>query len=112
MSGVRWLLQFRKAPDAIARVGRIALGGGPRLIRVRGITQPAGLLIPSSRLRLEVEARNGKTSRWEPQIPLPFPYAWAYRVARWLRVPLISSHDPEDLSLSVRLPGAGNTRRG
>jgi hypothetical protein len=104
---VRWLLQFRKAPDAIVRVARVALGGGPSRLRVRGITQPSGLLIPSSRLRLEVEARNGETSRWEPQIPLPFPYAWAYRVARWLRVPVISSHDPEDLVFTLRLPRSG-----
>lgn len=107
---MRWLLQFRKAPDALVRVARVAVGGGPSRLRVRGLTEPSGLLIPSSRLRLEVEARDGTTSRWEPRIPLPFAYAWAYRLARGLRVPVIASHDPENLAFTLRLPLSGRTR--
>jgi hypothetical protein len=101
---MRWLSQIPKIPGAITRVRRLASGGGPTRLRVRGVGQPTGLIIPSSRLKLEFEAKNGTKTRWEPEIPVPFPYAWAYRLSRWLGVPVISSHDPEDLNLSVPLP--------
>jgi hypothetical protein len=105
-------MQLPKVPGAAAQLRRMASGGGPSRLRVRGLSQPAGLIIPSSRLRLEIEAKNGAKTRWEPVIPVPFPYAWAYRLSRWLRVPVISSHDPEDLTFSVRLPRAQRRRRG
>jgi hypothetical protein len=85
----------------------VVAGGGPAGVRLRGIEQPTGLFVPSSRLKLEVEARSGAKARWEPEIPIPFPYAWGYRIARWLRVPVISSRDPEDVSLSVTIPRGG-----
>lgn len=88
----------------------MASGGGPSRLRVRGLGQPTGLIIPSSRLILEIETKNGVKTRWEPEIPVPFPYAWAYRLSRWLHVPVISSHDPEDLTFSVTLP-SGRSRR-
>jgi hypothetical protein len=90
----------------------MASGGGPSRLRVRGLSQPTGLIIPSSRLKLEIEAKNGAKTRWEPEIPVPFPYAWAYRLSRWFRVPVISSHDPEDLIFSVTLPRAQSRSRG
>jgi hypothetical protein len=96
-------MQLRKMPGAAAQVHRMVSAGGPRRLRIRGLTQPSGLIIPTSRLKLEMEARNGAKTRWEPEIPVPFPYAWAYRLSRWLRVPVITSHDPEDLTFSVPL---------
>jgi hypothetical protein len=83
----------------------MAGAGGPRRLRVRGLSQPSGLILPSSRLKLELEAKNGAKTRWEPELPVPFPYAWAYRLSRLLRVPVISSHDPEKLTFSVPLRG-------
>jgi hypothetical protein len=105
-----WLTQLPKLPGAAARVFRAASGGGPSRVRVLGLGRPTGLIIASSRLKLEVEARNGAKTRWEPEIPIPFPYAWAYRLSRWLHVPVISSHDPENLTFSVKLPRGRSTR--
>jgi hypothetical protein len=78
---------------------------------VHGVGQPSGWIVPSSRLKLEIEARNGTRIHWEPEIPVPFPYAWAYRLSRWLRMPVISSHKPEDLKFSVPLLSRGGKRR-
>ncbi len=79
---------------------------------MRGLGQPIGLVLASSRLKLEIEARDGTKTRWEPEIPIPFPYAWAYRLSRWFRLPVISSHDPENLTFSVTLPsGRSKSRR-
>ena len=87
-------------------------GGGPSQVRVRGVGQPSGLIIPTSRLKLEIETRDGAKTRWEPEIPLPPIYAWMYRLSRWVRVPVISSHEPENLTFSVRLPWGRSRRRG
>ena len=107
---MRWLTQIPKIPGAIGDLRRMASGGGPTRLRVRGLGQPSGLIVPSSRLRLEFEARDGRKARWEPEIPIPFPYAWAYRLSRRLGVPVISSHDPENLSFSIPLPRRGGHR--
>jgi hypothetical protein len=87
----------------MAKARRLASGGGPTQLRVHGLGQPSGWIIPSARLKLEIEAGDGTRTRWEPQIPVPFLYAWAYRLSRWLQAPVISSHDPEDLRFSVPL---------
>lgn len=87
-------------------------GGGPSQLRVLGIGQPSGLIIPTSRLKIEIETKDGVKTRWEPEIPLPLTYAWAYRLSRWLHVPVISSHEPENLTFSVELPWGRRRRRG
>jgi hypothetical protein len=87
----------------MAKVRQLASGGRPTHLRVHGLGQPSGWIIPSARLKLEIEASDGTRTRWEPEIPVPFPYAWAYRLFRRLRAPVISSHDPEDLRFSVPL---------
>ncbi len=106
---MRWLTQLAHLPGAAAKARRLASGGGPRRVRVLGLGQPTGLIVPSSTLRLEVRAASGAKTRWEPEIPIPFPYALAYRLSRKLGVPLISSRDPENLTFSITLPRA---RRG
>jgi hypothetical protein len=107
-----WLTQIPRAPGAIGRLRRMADGGGPRRLRVRGLDRPTGLIVPSSRLKLEFEMRNGSKARWEPEIPIPFPYAWGYRLSRRLGVPVISSHDPENLAFSIPLPRLRGKARG
>ena len=101
---MRWLQQIPKIPSALARIRSVVEKGGPKRIRLAGVERPSGLLFPTARLRLEVEARTGAKLRWEPEVPIPFPYAWAYRLSDRLGVPVISSHDPEDLDLSVPVP--------
>jgi len=63
-------------------------------------------------LKLEIETKNGAKTRWEPEIPVPFLYGWAYRLSRRLGLPVISSLDPEDLTFSVALPRGRSRRRG
>jgi hypothetical protein len=38
------------------------------------------------------------------EIPVPWLYAWGYRLARRLELPLVSAFDPERVSLDVALP--------
>jgi hypothetical protein len=99
-----WLTQVFKFPRLAGDLRRITSGGGPRRVRLLGVRRPSGLIIPSSTVNLEIEAKDGTKTRLEPEIPVPFLYAWAYRLSRRLGVPVISSRDPENLELSMTLP--------
>jgi hypothetical protein len=103
VSRLRLLNPFR-IRRAAQRIREVLGGGGPAAIRVAGVGAPRGLIIPSSRVVLEVRARDGSVTRFEPEVPIPFPYAWAYRIARRLGVPLVSTFDPDAVSFEVGLP--------
>src|SRR4029450_8961171 len=68
--------------------GRINDGGGPRRLRLIRVGRPEGLFLPSSETTVEVETVSGKVVRLTPELPVPFFYAWAYRIARGLGRPL------------------------
>jgi hypothetical protein len=93
--------------NAVRDVRRSTAGGGPRFVRLLGLTKPQGFLIPIATATIEIEARDGRIERFQPTVPVPFPYAWSYRLARLLRVPVVRSLDPEGLRFEVRVPGAG-----
>jgi hypothetical protein len=100
----KWLNPFRLAA-AIAAVGVLARGGGPKRVRLLGIGQPEGLIIPTAEVALEIKSRDGRVHRVEPRIPLPFLFTWVYRAGRKLGLPLISTFEPEKLKLGLSLPG-------
>jgi hypothetical protein len=60
--------------------------------------------VPSSEATVEIETASGKVVRLQPELPVPFFYAWAYRLARRFGAPVVSSVDPQDLSVEVPLP--------
>ena len=104
MKYLRLLNPFR-IRDTVQRIRETTSGGGPKAVRLAGISHPEGWIVPRARVRLEVVARDGTVTRIEPALPIPFPYAWAYRIARRLRVPLVSSLDPEHFEAEVPIPG-------
>jgi hypothetical protein len=63
-------------------------------------------VFPTVSAVVEIETAEGRTVRREPELPVPFLYAWLYRVARHLRVPIVSNVEPSDLALDVPVPGA------
>jgi hypothetical protein len=99
-----WLNPFR-IRDGVRNLRKIHAGGGPKLVRLAGIGQPDGWFLPASEIRLEVEAVDGSKVELRPVVPVPFPYAWAYRVARRFGVPIVSTIDPEKVRLAVPVPG-------
>jgi hypothetical protein len=104
VSRLRYLNPFR-IRDAVRRIREVSGGGGPAAVRLAGISHPRGWFIPTSRVTLEVIARDGTVTSFAPAVPVPFPYAWAYRIARRLHVPLVSSFDPERFEANVPIPG-------
>jgi hypothetical protein len=100
---LRYLNPFfiRSAVRDIRRV----LGADPKLVRVVGVGHPEGWFIPTSTIEIEVQGKNGRKERFCPMIPIPWPYAWAWRIARLLKVPIVRSVEPETLGFSVPVPG-------
>jgi hypothetical protein len=101
---LRLLNPFR-IRNVVRRIRESTSGGGPAAVRLTGISHPKGWIVPRARVSLEVVARDGTVTRFEPDVPIPFPYAWAYRIARRLHVPLISGLDPERFEAEVPIPG-------
>jgi hypothetical protein len=79
--------------------------GGPRRLKLVRVGRPEGRLLPTSEVVLEIETRSGEPVRLEPELPVPFFYAWGYRLARRLGVPLASTLEPDDLQVEVPIPG-------
>lgn len=100
---IRSLLQLRELAG-IAREVRAA--GGARRVRLVEVRRPDGLVFPVVAAVLEVDTADGTTVKHEQQLPVPFLYSWAYRLARFFRVPLVSSIEPTDLAVDVRVPGS------
>lgn len=101
-------------PFALARAAvdtrRALSGGGPTAVRVTGIGPPEGLILPTSTVSLEVDRKDGTVATFAPEVPVPWPYAWGYRLARHLGVPLVADVDPERVSFGIPLPRGGPRR--
>lgn len=104
MSRLQLLNPFR-IRAAVRAIRETSGGGGPAAVRVARVTSPAGWLLPTSQVHLEVRARDGSITRFAPAVPIPFPWAWAYRIARALDVPIVRSLDPERISFELPIPG-------
>jgi hypothetical protein len=100
----KWLNPLRLAA-AVGTVSVIARGGGPKRVKLLGVGQPEGLIIPTATVALEIKSRDGTVSRVEPRVPLPFLFTWAYRAGRRLGLPLVSKLEPEKLRFQLSLPG-------
>lgn len=102
-------------PFALTRAARDARralgGGGPTAVRVTGVGAPEGLLLPTSTVSLEVDRNDGTVARFAPKIPVPWPYAWGYRLGRGLGLPLVSDVEPERLRFGLPLPWGGPRRK-
>lgn len=79
--------------------------GGPERVRLVRVERPEGWILPSSAAVIDVETASGADVRVTPALPVPFVFAWAYRLARKLNVPLASDIEPEHISFTVPVPG-------
>ncbi len=104
MKRLRLLNPFR-IRAVVRQIREVSGGGGPKSIRLAGVDRPRGWIIPTAQMHLEVKAKDGTVTCFDPHLPIPFPYAWAYRIARKLKVPLVRSFDSERLDVSVKVPG-------
>ena len=104
MSRLRYLNPLR-IRAAAREIKRVSSGGGPSKLRLVSVGHPEGWVLPTSEIVLEVTAKDGTISRWAPAFPVAWPYAWAWRIARRLGIPLVRSVKPEDVGFAVKLPG-------
>lgn len=104
-----WYLNPFAIRRAACDVRRVASGGGPSELRLTGVSKPKGWIFPRSRVTLEVVGKDGTTTSFEPDFPIPHPIAWSYRLGRKLGVPVLSDFDPSELDLGLfRRSGSGS----
>jgi len=103
VSRLRYLNPFL-VRRAVRDARRAFSGGGPTAVRVVRIGRPQGIFLPSSQIDFEVIARDESTNRFTTAVPVPWPYAWGYRVARVLRLPLVRRLDPERVRFKLPIP--------
>ena len=100
-----WRPRLSQLRDTTRAIRKINEGGGPRRLRLVRVERPEGLFLPSTEATVEVETVSGNVVRLSPELPVPFFYAWGYRLARRLGLPLASTLDPDDLTVEVPVPG-------
>ena len=104
MGRLRYLNPFR-IRDAARQIKSLRGGGGPARIRVARVGEPQGIVVPTAEVEIEVQARDGTVTTFKPALPVPWPYAWSWRLARALNVPLVRSLDPEGIRFTLGIPG-------
>jgi hypothetical protein len=105
----------KQVRDTWRGVRDIRRGGGPKHVRLERVGHPEGFFIPTSEVVMNVKTRSGDSVHLDVNLPVPWPYAWGYRVARKLGLPLASTLDPEDVSFGLGVPSwawPGGRRRG
>ncbi|HZA59104.1 MAG TPA: hypothetical protein VE523_07955 [Solirubrobacterales bacterium] len=98
------LSRITRMRDTARGLKRVHDAGGPKRVRLLRVERPKGWIIPTATAVVDVETESGDTVRIDPALPVPFLFAWAYRLARKLGVPLVSDVDPDDVSFAVPLP--------
>ena len=106
MKRLRYLNPFR-IRAAAREIKRMRKGGGPARIRLARIGHPEGIVVPTAEIELQVQAKDGTVTTFKPALPVPWPYAWSWRLARLLKVPLVRSLDPERVRFTLGVPRRG-----
>lgn len=96
--------RLKLAKATASNVRDVHKRGGPKRVRLRGVEEPEGKIFTTSTAHLEVKTRDGGTVKLEPQLPVPFVYAWSYRLAKKLGVPLIADLEPKKLEAGLPVP--------
>ncbi|MDQ3572298.1 MAG: hypothetical protein M3383_05490 [Actinomycetota bacterium] len=106
MGRLRYLNPF-KIRSLVRDLRRARSGGGPKLVRLVRLGEPRGLIVPAAEVEFEIEALDGSVNRFQTAVPVPWPAAWTYRLARRLGVPLVSAIDHDKLGFDLPFPRFG-----
>jgi hypothetical protein len=99
------LRRLRQLRDTASGLKKVHENGGPKRVHLVRVERPKGWFLPTSTVVVEVETQSGERVGIDPVLPIPFVFAWAYRLARRLGVPVASDIDPDDISFAVPVPG-------
>ena len=103
MSRLRYLNPW-KIRDLAKELRRAGSGGGPKRLRLIRVGEPRGVLVPIAEVEFELVAADGSVNRFSAPLPVPWLYAWGYRLARMLGVPLISAIDHDRIHFELPIP--------
>ena len=105
MYGMRWYLNPFALARAAGDVKSVASGGGPKSVRLTGIGNPRGVILPRVPVSLEVVGSDGSKTSFTPELPIGLVAGYGYRIARLLPVPVLKDADPGSIQGEFRIPG-------
>ena len=76
--------------------------------RLVSVSDPKGILSPSSEVTVELEGADGNVHSFQHDVPVPFPFAWSYRLGKRFNVPILKGLDPTAL-MATQLRREGMT---
>ncbi len=79
---------FLRVREIVAAIHTFVTGD-VRHARIVEVGEPKGFIHPTAETLLEVEGDGGHVHRIEVEMPVPFPAAFAYRLGRRLKLPII-----------------------
>ncbi len=101
------LLNPKVIRELVRQLRVVRRHGGPKRVEVLSVAEPRGILAPFSEVLMDVESKDGTVTRVEAPVPIAWPYAWGYRVAKKLKLPIIRSLDPTRIHFALRVPRRG-----
>ena len=98
---------------------RAFMTGDIQSARLVSVEEPRGIFSPSSEVTVELEGEDGNVHSFQHGMPVPFPFAWGYRLGKRFNLPVLRSLNPtalmagelrrEGMSVSISRPTAATT---
>jgi hypothetical protein len=104
---MRKFLNPKVIRELVRQLRTVRRHGGPKRIEVESVGEPRGILAPFSEVEMNVESKDGTVTPVTAPIPIAWPYAWGYRIAKKLKLPIVRSFDPTRIHFALRIPRRG-----
>lgn len=90
----------------IAHDARAFITGNIQHARLIEVSEPKGIFFTKVNFVLELEGEDGRKHEFDRDVPTPFLAAWAYRLGKRFKIPVLRRFNPtEMLALEFRREG-------
>ena len=104
IGSVLWIRRAFFGIRGLVSDAKAVLSSDTEEVRIVDVTDPKGFFGPRSTVTVEVEGEDGTTRQFDRDIPMPWPWALAYKVAK--RFPATKTPDlGEELAAQLRRQG-------
>jgi len=108
IGGVLWIRRAFFGIRGLVSDAKAVLSSDTEEVRIVDVTDPKGFFGPRSTVTVEIEGEDGTTRQFDRDIPMPWPWALAYKFAK--RFPATKTPDlGEELAGQLRRQGLNVT---
>ena len=106
ISGVLAARRGVQAARSVLSTARTFISGDVQRARIADVSDPKGIFFTKSIARLELEGEDGTVHSFEREVPVPFLWAWGYRLGKRTKLPFIGGIDlAEAMAVELRREG-------